>query len=94
MNATRLGLCRTDADEPTIVGSSADGGANKQRDEGRQKEDTHPRSGNPEWQQALEHHSPCSSGEQHGNAKCAGPNRIDLDQAHPADGYMPEMLGA
>jgi len=42
MNATRLGLCGANADEPTIVGGSAgDRDANKERHEGRQKECTH-----------------------------------------------------
>src|SRR6516165_12838190 len=42
MNATGLGLCRTDADEPAVVGSSTgDGEADKPRHRGRQKECTH-----------------------------------------------------
>lgn len=46
MNATRLGLCRTDTHEPALVGgSTGDRGANKQRLQGRQKELTHSSSG-------------------------------------------------
>jgi hypothetical protein len=39
MNATRLSLCRTDAHEPAVIGSSTGNrDANKERHQGRQKD--------------------------------------------------------